>query len=377
LIATDGNGCKDTLISEIRVSLPIAGIHYELDGASINENGDYNCPPVFATFVDGTEDMGNITSWQWDFGDGKQSTLENPGNTYVFAGTYTATLAVTDQFGCTSDTALIEYLTIFGPSADAVWTATPDFCGQEILFELQNPVNVTEVIWSTGDGHVTNDSISFVYTYGDVDTYTPSVTIKDMLGCEVIYPLPDITIPDIGLDAFFVANPTTADIGSNVLFIDQSASDDEIINWQWDFGNGNSLINNTGETVSNAYYIAGNQVITLTITDENGCKDMFKVTIQIIGNFEMPNVLTPNGDGSNDVFTIYADIFKSYDILILNRWGNVIQENLGQTGSLLWDGKNMQGEQCADGVYFYQLNGTLKDGTPLSKNGFVTLIASK
>jgi len=377
LIATDGNGCKDTLEREIRVSLPIAGIHYELDGASINANGDYNCPPVFATFVDGTENYGNITSWQWDFGDGKQSTLENPGNTYVFPGTYTATLAVTDEFGCTSDTALVEYLTIFGPSANAVWMVDGDLCGQEILFELQDTMNITEVLWNTGDGNFTNDSISFSYAYEDVATYTPSVTVKDVLGCEVIYPLPPVTIPDIGLDAYFVATPPTADIGSNVLFDDQSTGDNEIVSWEWNFGNGASLDNTTDETVSNAYYVAGSQVITLTITDENGCKDVYKLLIQINGNFEMPNVLTPNGDGANDTFTIFADIFKTYDILILNRWGNVIQEHVQQTGGLLWDGKNMNGEQCSDGVYFYVLNGILKDGTSLSKNGFVTLIASK
>ncbi|WP_165076434.1 PKD domain-containing protein [Methanogenium sp. MK-MG] len=40
--------------------------------------------------------IGNISSWEWDFGDGSTSTEQNPVHTYLSAGLYTVTLVVSD-----------------------------------------------------------------------------------------------------------------------------------------------------------------------------------------------------------------------------------------------------------------------------------------
>ena len=40
-----------------------------------------------------------MTSWAWDFGDGETSTLQNPTHAYVDPGTYTVTLAATNECG--------------------------------------------------------------------------------------------------------------------------------------------------------------------------------------------------------------------------------------------------------------------------------------
>ena len=50
-------------------------------------------------------------------------------NTYVFPGTYSALLSITDEFGCTSDTVLIDFLTI------------EDLCIAKSLCNLEEPVN--------------------------------------------------------------------------------------------------------------------------------------------------------------------------------------------------------------------------------------------
>lgn len=49
-------------------------------------------------------DSSNITptSWQWDLGNGKTSNVKNPIATYSANGTYTVSLTIADQFGCTS-----------------------------------------------------------------------------------------------------------------------------------------------------------------------------------------------------------------------------------------------------------------------------------
>jgi PKD repeat protein len=56
--------------------------------------------PITVAFTGtGTDYDGTITSYDWDFGDGTNSTLQNPTHTYTDIGVYTATLTVTDDDG--------------------------------------------------------------------------------------------------------------------------------------------------------------------------------------------------------------------------------------------------------------------------------------
>ncbi len=56
------------------------------------------------SFTDTSTDFdGSIASWSWSFGDGESSTLQHPTHTYATAGTYTASLTVTDNDGLVSE----------------------------------------------------------------------------------------------------------------------------------------------------------------------------------------------------------------------------------------------------------------------------------
>jgi len=64
---------------------PTADFTYTTDGLTVN-------------FTDtSTDPDGTIVSWDWDFGDGNNSTLQNPSHTYATGDTYTVTLTVTDN----------------------------------------------------------------------------------------------------------------------------------------------------------------------------------------------------------------------------------------------------------------------------------------
>lgn len=380
LITTDGNGCKDTSTVNMIVSMPVAGIDYQLDGASVNGNGQYTCPPVFAEFQDASDTYGDIVSWQWDFGDNANtSTNQDPSNTYVFPGTYSTTLTIVDEYGCSSDTTLVDYLTIFGPTGTPSWVQSAIACGQYVTFTLADTSSIATIVWNTDDNETVNDSLTFVHNYTSIDTFNPTVTLTDANGCSVIYPMDPITIQSNGLDAHFVPNADIVKLGGTAIFDDQSTfTTSPIISWVWDYGDGTGITNNTGADVSHIYYTSGYQTVSLVVTDGNGCKDKHTVQIFVDADFDMPNVFTPNGDGANQNFAIFSDIFDSFDILIQNRWGNVVQDQKNLTGIILWDGTDNGGKACTDGVYFYQFTGTLNDGvTQLKKSGFVTLIGSK
>lgn len=375
LIATDINGCMDTLTVPIIVSTPIIDFTYTLFGANVNGAGEYTCPPVFSGFTDNSESYGTVTNWNWVFGDGKTSTLENPNNTYVFPGTYTLNYSIQDEFGCTNDTTLIDYLTIFGPAADPIWTNTGGTCGQIFTFDAQAETAVSSTLWTFDDGTNGNSIVPFNHTYSDNGTFVPTVLISDEFGCEVLYELPPLTVISNGLNAFFTPSPNEGPTGTVFTFTDGSTTTvAPIVSWTWTI-DGNNVVNPSSTDVTQQYFLPGTYPITLTITDQNGCMDSYTSTVTIDNEFNIPNVITTNGDGINDFFTLSANVFKTFNIVIVNRWGNVVHKRNDATGVLLWDGLNQKtGEKVSDGVYFYKIDGILVSDDAVLKQGFVTVV---
>jgi len=63
----------------------------------------------------------------------------------------------------------------------------------------------------------------------------------------------------------------------------------------------------------------------------------------------IPNVFTPNSDGTSDVFEVSVKHYSSYRIQIYNRWGSLVYES--DNASLPWNG-TFRNNEVAEGVYF-------------------------
>jgi gliding motility-associated-like protein len=120
LAVSTSAGCKDTITKNIFVNpLPTAGYL-----------GNSYCPDS-AMFTDKSSvTPGNVKSWTWTFGDSTGSSLQNPTHTYANPGTYTVTLIVMSDSGCTGsyfDTITVEKCPDNNVGAPAVPSAfTPD-----------------------------------------------------------------------------------------------------------------------------------------------------------------------------------------------------------------------------------------------------------
>ena len=85
-------------------------------------------------------------------------------------------------------------------------------------------------------------------------------------------------------------------------------------------------------------------------------------------NFIIPDVFTPNGDGSNDVWDIRYPLSldpTTYRVQIYNRAGGLVHD---QALSTQWDGSNLP-----DGPYFYIITNNIdNNASPL--RGAVSII---
>jgi gliding motility-associated-like protein len=96
--------------------------------------------------------------------------------------------------------------------------------------------------------------------------------------------------------------------------------------------------------------------------------------------FFIPNVFTPNEDSVNDTWlaTLPKGSFLN-GLEIYNRWGNLMYQpdalllDTHTISTILWDGRTTSGEKASEGVYYYVLEYTDKQGNKQKKNGYISL----
>jgi len=158
-----------------------------------NPNGPYTGFEGQAVAFDGSgssdPDGGNITAYDWDFGDGNTGTGVAPSHTYTTAGTYTVTLTVVDDEGAQSAPATTT-ATIDVPPSNLPPVSDPNgpYTGatdQPVSFDGSGSSDpdgtVASYAWNFGDGN-TGTGVSPTHTYAAAGTYTVSLTVTDNQG---------------------------------------------------------------------------------------------------------------------------------------------------------------------------------------------------
>ncbi len=119
--------------------------------------------------------------------------------------------------------------------------------------------------------------------------------------------------------------------------------------------------------------------VTLIATNEQGCTSESQVVLNGTKDklVAIPNAMSPNNDGVNDRFTVFATPFveRMGPMRIFDRWGNLVYVGLGEQLNIEegWDGNN-NGKPVQEGVYTYVLPVVYIDGEERVFQGEVHVI---
>lgn len=111
----------------------------------------------------------------------------------------------------------------------------------------------------------------------------------------------------------------------------------------------------------------------LTLNYLANCTVNETVTV-MVGNgedFFIPTAFTPNGDGNNDVFTVYGTGLAKVNLKIFNRWGEKVYDSNNQWSG--WDG-TYKGALQNPGVYTYHIDAVYLNGKERERKGTITLV---
>ena len=208
------------------------------------------------------------------------------------------------------------------------------------------------------------DGVSFTVS----ETLLYTVTGTDENGCigTASIMVTGLPVPIAGISA----SPESGGVPLEVIFTNTSQN---ATNYQWDFGNDEfNTVNN--QSAQNSTYLDFGSYTVWLIADNGVCDDSISIVISttVEPQIFVPNVFTPNSDGSNETFMISTENMQSIELLIVNRWGNLMATIDDLNGG--WDGITPGGRDAKEGVYFYRYSATGLDGSEWVGHGFFSLV---
>ena len=245
------------------------------------------CVASAVQFTSASPTTGN--KWYWDFGDGNIDNTNNPNPSYSYLkpGSFNVKLTEYDN-GCW-DT--ISHVIVVNPPL-ANFTISP-VCGSTNSFTFTDASlgPVTTYLWNFNDGFTSNSPGPVTHTFPVGPPKSYNVTLTATTGaCSNTSPPQSVTANQ---GTVITMSPNPVCVNSVVIFT--ASAQGNIVNYEFEFGDGNSNIGGNVST-SHVYTIPGTYTVKVVTFDINGCIDSSGVdTIVVrgpIANFTPPPALS-------------------------------------------------------------------------------------
>jgi PKD repeat protein len=129
--------------------------------------------PLTVEFIDNTQN--SVTEWLWDFGDGTQSTAQNPKHTFFEAGNYSVRLTTTGPGG-TASIVKTDCIEVNNIHVDFSASPTNGLYPLTVAFTSEINASITRMTWDFGDGYH-SQLANPIHTYTQVGIYSVSLVV--------------------------------------------------------------------------------------------------------------------------------------------------------------------------------------------------------
>lgn len=344
---TDTNTCTNSVHADISVGningTAQVDVHVLCNGASTGV--------ATATGSNGTEPY--IYSWSTN------PSQTSATATNLAAGSYTVTIS--DSYGCsTTASVTVNESTALNINITTLNETCENYCNGQLTAGVTGGIPPYTYSWS--------NSGSAQSSIQNLCTGSYAVTVSDSANCQINASQTIIT--ETFINASFVHTP---DVGVAPASFTFTSTSNGAQNYLWNFGNGN---NGNTSVATTLYPLQGTYHVVLIVNSgpPNFCVDSISDEIIVVEPSEVtiPNVFTPNGDGHNDCFYAFSEGLEKEEMIIFNRWGRKVYEWNVVGGK--WDGRNQNGTESADGVYYYVFHGLGFDKVIYEQHGSITLV---
>lgn len=262
LVTRNSNGCSSTEVKRDYVSVTAVR-------AGFNHTIQNSCSPTSLVFSNTSTGNGTLTH-RWHFGDGQTSTAANPSHTYASAGSYQIKLVTTNAAGCQDS--IVRTVTV-NPRVSAQFTANVT-ASCRAPFSVQftsTPMAGNSYFWDFGDTTFSS-SPNPLHLYQDTGRFNVRLIVTNANGC-----MDSLTRVDyIRIKRPFIEFANIPDSGCAPLtksFQSVINSVDNVVGYQWNFGNGQT---STLATPTYTFTQAGIYPISLVVRTAGGCSDTMR-----------------------------------------------------------------------------------------------------
>jgi PKD repeat protein len=287
ILTAIGSGGQSTAQATITVNqkpdAPIAAFKPDTSSGNI---------PLTVKFTN--QSKGQITAYNWDFGDGSASSADpNPSHTYQKAGTYTITLNVDGPGGKSSAQAAISAVQPVAPPVAAfVQDKNSGSAPLTVQFTNQSTGESLTFNWNFGDSSPASTDANPSHVFKAPGTYTVVLIVKNSGGLSQKQGQITVSNQVVPPIAVFSANPTTGNSPLTVQFTNQSTGD--ITAHNWNFGDGSAP--STDPNPSHVFTNPGVYDVTLIVSGPGGSSQpaTTKITVNAPPAAPPVAVFTPN-----------------------------------------------------------------------------------
>jgi gliding motility-associated-like protein len=372
LIAIDSNSCneRDTAFTTITVGQYRAALGVRIEKLEPCEQLNYRFYNT-TTLTPGAEPLTD-SSFMWDFGDGTPPVYAGTqplDHSYAAPGIYNVRVSLVDPAYCNAPQDSVFQLFV-NPLVEARIQTPPTGCAPyEAIFTNMSLAGQT-FTWNFGDGSPVSNDVNPVHLYQSPGTYTVTLTAVDSGTCNITDDTSVTIVVSNRPTAEFSHTPVVPVQNTPTIFTNLSTGG---VRYKWLFGDGDSVVKTTRDTVLHQYNATGTYNACLITYNEFDCTDTVCHDVQadILPLFDVPNAFTPGKFGRNGYIRVEGFGIARMNWTIYNRWGQVVfQTNDRKIG---WDGTSKGQPQPMD-VYTYTLDVQLVDGSTRRRTGDITLI---